>query len=153
MVVLLGLGLLSISYWIRDVTQRDSDSDNMVVIVMVISFSYWIPDVTQRDSDSDNMALFHINIYRSYLISALFVNTIMAIFSALMLYGVNKKKANFMTPYIYVMLIMIGLAMYMIGSMLGPTYPIIGGIVGGFSLLEFYFIRVVKLHKDEVSFS
>ena len=105
MVVLLGLGLLSLSYWIRDVTQRDSDSDNFAVL--------------------------QINIYRSYLISALFVNTIMAIFSALMLYGVNKKKANFMTPYIYVMLIMIGLAIYMIGSMLGP-YPIIGGIVGGF---------------------
>ena len=89
--------------------------------------------------------------FSHYLISALSVYTTMAIFSALMLYGVNKKKANFMTPYIYVMLIIICLALYMIESVLKP-YPVIGGIVGGFLLLEFYFIRVVKLHKEEVSF-
>ena len=127
-----------------------------------LSFSISILDDIQRDESSEesrSMAILQLNIFRFYLISALFVNTIMAIFSALMLYGVNKKKANFMTPYIHFMFGMIGLAglaavgmaVLFIESLFIP-YLIIASIVGGFSALEFYFIRVVKLHKEEVSF-
>ena len=64
---------------------------------------YYIGDQFTPDIDID------ITLFRIYIFG-LFVNTIMTIFSALMLYGVNKKKANFMTPYIYFMFGMIGLA-------------------------------------------
>ena len=90
----------------------------------------------------------------------IFINIISAIFSVLMLHGVNKKKANFMTPYIYynfgmlglLGLATVGLAVVCMVYLAVVAALVIAGIAGGFLALAFYFIRVVKLHKEEVRF-
>ena len=141
MEVLQGLGSLVQLDLIRDQFTRDIDSE--------------FHDICDEDCISNWIKGITITIGFS-----LFINTIMAIFSGLMLYGIKKKKANFMTPYIYFMFGTIGLAgLATVGfavvcmvylSVVAGLF--IAGIVGGFLALQFYFIRVVKLHKEEVSF-